>query len=308
MRYLITGADGALASALCPILFKKGDDVILTDINNPEMDILDVRNFKEVISFFKKVKPKKVIHLAALTDMDTCQRDIAHAYEINAKGVENVAYASKEIDAEMVYISTGAVFDGKKNGPYTELDETNPLNGYGQTKLRGEHFVQNILKKYYIFRAGWIIGGFEKDKKFVAKILQLLQVKNELKVVDDRFGNPTCVEDFSRNILKVIKTKQYGLYHLVNKGGCSRYDMAVKIVNFLDRKDVKIVPIRNIDYPSITPRARTEIMINYKLKKIGMDNMVSWEKALTVYLKKLRQRKLLDKVTSRERLYGGKVH
>lgn len=302
MRCLITGANGTMASALRPTLSKKGYDVISTDINSSEMDFLDVRDFEGIVSFFKKVKPELVMHLAAATDMDMCQKNPRQTYTINAKGTENVAYACKEVDAEMVYVSTGAVFDGKKDSLYTELDETNPLNVYGKTKLAGEHFVQNILKKYYIFRAGWIVGGFEKDKKFVGKILKLLETEKELKVVNDRFGSPTCIEDFSRNMLKVVEAKLYGLYHLVNKGGCSRYDMAVKIMDFLGRDNIRITPIRNIDYPSVTPRARTEIMINHKLKNIGMDDMVPWEEALIVYLQRLKQRKSLDKVILEDQL------
>lgn len=308
MKYLVTGANGMLASAFCPILIEKGYNVVLTDINGPEMDSLDVRDFDGVMSFFKEVRPGVVIHLAAATDMDMCQKNPGDTYAINAKGVENVAYACKEIDAEMVYVSTGAVFDGKKNSPYTELDATNPLNIYGETKLAGERFVQNILKKYYIFRAGWIIGGFEKDKKFVGKILKLLETEKELKVVNDRFGNPTCVEDFSRNMLKVIEVKLYGLYHLVNKEGCSRYDMAVRILDFLGRDDVKVIPIENIKYPSVTPRARTEIMINYKLKNAGMDHMAPWEEAIILYLEKLKHKGLLDKVILKNKLYERKTN
>ncbi|UCB56955.1 MAG: dTDP-4-dehydrorhamnose reductase [Candidatus Omnitrophota bacterium] len=296
MKYLITGANGMLASALCPILTERGNEVISTDINAPEMNALDVRDSEGVMSFFRKNRPEVVMHLAAATDMDMCQKNPEDTYAINARGVRNVACACKEVSAEMVYVSTGAVFDGKKDGPYIESDRTNPLNIYGETKLAGEHFLQDILKKHYIFRAGWIIGGFEKDIKFVGKTLELLRTRKELNMVSDRFGSPTCVEDFSRNMLKIVEAGLYGLYHLVNKGGCSRYDMAKKIVNFLGRDDIKITPIRNIDYPSVTPRARTEIMTNHKLQEAGMDDMVSWEKALHNYLEKLKSKKLLDRV------------
>jgi len=295
MKCLVTGANGALANALCPMLIDQGYEVIATDIDASAIDFLDVRDAEAVMLLFKKERPDIAMHLAAVTDMDLCQKNSEFAYAVNAKGVENIAYACKEVDAELVYISTGAVFDGRKNGPYIESDHTNPLNVYGQTKLAGENFVQNLTEKYYIFRVGWIIGGFEKDKKFVAKIIKLMETEKELKVVNDRFGNPTCVEDFSSNMLKVVKEKLYGLYHLVNKGGCTRYDIALKIVDFLGRNDVEVTPIRNIDYPSVTPRARTEIMINYNLRKIGMDDMILWERALTTYLEKLKLRNLLEK-------------
>jgi dTDP-4-dehydrorhamnose reductase len=292
-RYLVTGANGMLGSALCPILIKKGYEVVLTDINTSEMGFLDVCDFQDVISFFKRVKPGIVVHLAAATDMDMCQKNVQFTYLVNTKGTENVASACKEVGAEMVYISTGAVFNGKKDSPYIESDKTDPVNIYGRTKLAGEEFVRRTLRKYYIFRAGWIVGGFEKDKKFVANIIKQLETNKELKVVNDRFGSPTCVEDFSKNILKVLEAKLYGLYHVVNRGGCSRYDMALKIIEFLGRKDIKVIPIRNSDYPSITPRARTEVMINQRLKELGMDYMPFWKEALSAYLKKLQSRRLL---------------
>lgn len=292
-RVLVTGANGMLANSLCPLLADSGHDIIATDIDNAKMDYLDITDSGAVVSLAKKFRPEVIMHLAAITDMDLCQRDPALAYSVNAEGTKNMAYACKEIGAEMVYISTGAVFDGKKSAPYIESDRPNPINIYGKTKLKGELYVREILSEYYIFRVGWMIGGFEKDKKFVAKIIKLLETERELRVVNDRFGSPTCTEDLSRNLLSVVEAALYGTYHMVNRGICTRYDMAERIVNFLGKKDISLTPIRNVDYPSVTPRARTEAMINSELKKKGMDDMVGWEEALISYLEKMKRRNLL---------------
>jgi dTDP-4-dehydrorhamnose reductase len=287
MKILITGAAGMLGSSLCPILKQKGHEVYATDINTTDKGIeyLDVRNFEKVHTFMERVKPDMVMHLAAETDVDKCELEPDHAYLTNTIGTQNVALVCQKYDIEMVYISTIGVFDGEKSEPYTEFDEPNPINVYGKSKLWGERVIQSLLRKYYIVRAGWMMGGGpEKDKKFVAKIIRLLDKTSKLKVVNDKFGSPTYTLDLSKCLSKLIETEYYGLYHCTNRGFTSRYEIAKRIMEYLGRNDVTLQPVSSAYFPLPAPRARSETSRNYKLELLGIDSVRHWEEALKEYL------------------------
>jgi len=205
---------------------------------------------------------------------------------MNTIGTENIALVCQERDIPMVYISTCGVFDGRKPEPYNEFDEPNPISVYTKTKYEGEKVVSNLLQKYYIFRAGWMIGGGKKDKKFVAKIAEQIKTKNEITVVNDKIGSPTFTKDFSECIIKIIDSGRYGLYHVTNKGWASRYDIACKIVEFMGKREVNVKPISSASFPLAAPRPRSEAVDNFKLKLLGID-MRRWEDALKEYLSEL---------------------
>ncbi|MCP8309253.1 MAG: sugar nucleotide-binding protein [archaeon] len=142
-----------------------------------------------------------------------------------------------------------------------------------------------MLYKYYVVRAGWMIGGGpKKDKKFVAKIIKLLDKTNRLKVVTDKIGSLTYTLDFSRCLADLIVIKRYGLYHCTNKGYASRYEVAKKIVECLGRSDVMIEPVTSANFPLPAPRARSEASRNYMLELLGMNEMRRWDEALKEYI------------------------
>jgi len=288
-KAMVTGANGMLADALCPLLIKNGYELIPTDIAGEEgITKCDIRDINGMLSVVKTARPEIIFHLAAETDVDKCELQPEHAYATNWQGTENIAQICKELDIAMVYISTGAVFDGEKEGGYKETDNPNPISIYGLSKLKGEESVRSLLKRYFIVRAGWMIGGHNKDKKFVWKIVQLLNTKKEISVVTDKTGSPTFTTDFSQGIVDVVKSGKYGLYHCVNKGICTRYDIAVKIAEYLGRKDVVIKPVTSDAFPLPAPRGRSEAMLNYNLSKLGLDKTRPWQDALKEYLKALK--------------------
>lgn len=289
MKILVTGAAGMLGSSLVPTLRGDGHKVYPTDIetSNEGMEFLDVRDIEEVFNLVKHLKPDLIMHLAAETDVDRCELEVDHAFMTNTIGTQNVALACQESNAIIVYISSAGVFDGEKKEPYTEFDEPNPINIYGKTKLEGEKVVKRLLNRYFIVRAGWMIGGGEKDKKFVAKIIkQIDEGAKELHVVTDKLGTPTYAPDFSKVLARLIITNQYGLYHLACKGSGTRYDVAKKILELLGRTDIKLTPVTS-DFFSETypaPRPHSEMMCNFMLDLRGMNTMRSWDEALKEYI------------------------
>ena len=287
MKILITGADGMLGSALCPELLKRKHEIYPTDLSpsNKESEYLDVRSFRQVEKAFEKVQPDLVMHLAAETDVDKCELNPDHAFLTNTIGTQNVTLLCQKHNILMVYISTIGVFYGDKPEPYTEFDNPNPINIYGRSKLEGEKIVQDLLDKYYIVRAGWMVGGGPKrDKKFIAKIINQINEKKVIKAVNDKIGSPTYTVDFSKCLANLIETEFFGLYHCTNKGYGSRFDVAKEIMSILERPDVTVEPVCSAFFPLPAPRARSEMSINYKLQLLEMNSTRNWEDALKDYL------------------------
>lgn len=291
MRLLITGAAGMLGSALCPILRHEGHQVAATDIRLLGEDIayLDVRSLDQLKGFCSKVSPEAILHLAAETDVDLCEGQVEHAYLTNTIGTRNVAWACRDLDIPMLYISSIGVFDGTKTEPYDENDIPNPINVYGRTKWAGEVIVEAVLRNHFVVRAGWMIGGGEREKKFVALIIQQLRGgARRLQVVTDKMGTPTYNVDFARGLAWLINTEHYGTYHLSSGGNVSRYRVAEKILKVLGYRDVELVGITSdseyIKTHFPTPRPCSETMKSVKAAAIGLDSMRPWDVALEEYL------------------------
>ncbi len=294
MKALVTGANGMLGTSLIPELKRNGFEVCQTDISPDNSVFLDITQLEGAKKVITKFCPDFIFHLAAETDVDKCELHPKHAYEVNALGTENIARLSCDIKAVLVYISTMGVFDGGKDTPYNEYDEPNPINTYSRSKLKGEIAVSTLLTNYYIVRAGWMMGGGRKDKKFVAKILDLIDEGKPISAVTDKFGSPTFTKDLSKSIIELIKTGKYGLYHLTNKGFCSRYDIALKIVEILNRP-VTVKPVGSDAFPLPAPRIRSEASESSKLASIGITPMRPWGDALREYLSELISEKRDEK-------------
>ena len=254
--------------------------VIPTDI-----DDMDVRSAEIVFQTIEKEHPNVVIHLAALTDVDYCEKEPDEAFHTNTVGTQNVALACQRVNATMLYMSTTSVFNGTKCEPYTEFDIPNPQSFYSQSKYHGELIVEALLSHYYIVRAGWMFGGGKKDKKFVAKIMDLARKHTELKVVNDKLGSPTYTKDISAGIDRLIGTGLFGKYHMVNTGGyCSRFEFAEKILEYGQITTCKLIPVSSASFPLPAPRPRMEAARNYHLELLGIDLMRPWQDALREYI------------------------
>jgi dTDP-4-dehydrorhamnose reductase len=293
MRVLITGSAGMLGSAVFPAFVDAGHDVVATDLEPRDVrglpvGPLDVRDAAAVAEAIERTHPDLVLHLAAETDLETCEESPDHAYLTNTIGTNNVAVACRESGATLVYISTAGVFDGEKiDGPYTEFDEARPINIYGRSKYEGEILVLRLVPQSFVVRAGWMVGGANRDHKFVAKVIdQLRDGARTIRAVTDKLGTPTYTQDFALNLLELVGTRFYGRYHMACLGEGSRFDVAREILAFYGRDDVEVVPVTSdafaVEYPA--PRPRSEMMRNYMLDLRDMNRMRPWQTALREYL------------------------
>jgi dTDP-4-dehydrorhamnose reductase len=249
---------------------------------------MDVRDPEAVLRWTKEVRPDLIMHLAAATDVDECERNPDLAYATNAIGTRNVALACQQVGAILVYISTISVFDGTKPEPYTEFDVPNPQSHYSRAKFEGEQIVRSLLDKYYIARAGWMFGGRTEDKKFVAKIVSLARERPSLTIVHDKFGSPTYTADLARSLLNLTKTGLYGTYHMVGTGDyCSRFEFAQAILEYAGIHSCRIQAVSSAAFPLAAPRPRTEAARNYHLDLLGLNWMRPWRQALQEYVRQL---------------------
>ena len=263
-RTLITGANGMVGSYI--------DFGVKTDRKT-----LDVTKLEEVRAAVKLHRPNVIVHLAALTDLDYCEKNPTEAYLVNSVGTYNVALAAREVGAKLVYISTAGIFDGQKKGFYRESDPGNPQNHYGHSKYLGESAVQNLLKDYIIARVCWMFGGGQaKDKKFVAKIIAQFD-KPEIKALDDSWGSPTYGKDLVGALKKLIAKNARGTFHLAGQGRGSRYDVAKLIVKTL-RPDITVTPVSS-DYFKLPATRVANESLRSKVKL-----MRPWGEALVEYL------------------------
>jgi len=291
MRLLLTGAAGMLGSSLVPLLGDRDHSVLATDIRfiGRDMKKLDVRHCQAMMSLSRKFRPDMLLHLAAETDLEKCESNVDYAYKENFIGTQNACAVCRELDIPIAYVSTAGVFDGKKSAPYTEFDAPNPINVYGASKFQGERIIRQTLPRHFILRAGWMIGGGERDKKFVSKMLaQLDRGTKKIHAVNDKSGTPTYAPAFSKVFEKIIRTKYYGTYHLACNGRATRYDVAAHILKTLGRKDVELKAVTSAYFEKeyFAPRPKSEEMRNFVLDLRGMNEMPQWRDALEVYLKK----------------------
>ena len=282
-RILVTGGKGMMGTDLSRILRERGHDVTATDIRE-----MDVRDPAVIMRIGAHARPHIVMHLAALTDVDTCEADPDCTFLTNAIGTQNVALACRKLSAEMLYVSTLSVFSGEKCEAYTEFDAPDPRSWYSRSKYQGELIVQRLLTRCYIVRAGWVFGGGMRDKKFVTKIIELARQRPQLKIVDDKFGSPTYTVDISVGMANLIETGLYGAYHMVNTGApASRYEVAQEILKHAGITTCELLPVSSAEFPLPAPRPRMEAGRNYQLALRGMQWMRPWKDAMAEYVGRL---------------------
>jgi dTDP-4-dehydrorhamnose reductase len=275
VRIAITGARGQLGSALRAAL-GPGHEVIPLDHDTLEL------GSPTAVEQIRATGADLVIHPAAFTNVDSCAREPARAYAVNAIGTKHVALACRRLDAPLVYISTNEVFSGHASSPYTEYDQPRPINAYGGSKWAGEQIVRELLGSFYIVRVAWLFGG---ERNFVRTVLRLADSPpaGGLRMVDDEVGSPTYSADVADAVARLIATEHFGTYHFVNSGHCSRYEFARAILRIAGRPELPVTPIKLADYVrDSTPPAFTPLA-NLAGAALGI-TFRPWEEALAAYL------------------------
>ncbi|MFL3027560.1 MAG: dTDP-4-dehydrorhamnose reductase [Candidatus Neomarinimicrobiota bacterium] len=254
-KILITGAFGQLGTSLCEVLSNKsilatGRVMTLTEkYHCMELDITNQENVKELI---RNYKPDIIIHLAAMTDVDGCEKNPETAFEINVGATENLL---KNFNGKFIYVSTDYVFDGEE-GPYYEDDKVNPVSVYGRTKLYGENLVQESDLEWIILRSNIIFSYNDRTKaSFVNWVVDSLKKKQMITVVNDQWNNPTWTNDLANVMSMMIEKNICGIYHYGGGDFLNRYEFAKMIASAfsLDRELIKPITTLELNWLAQRP-------------------------------------------------------
>jgi dTDP-4-dehydrorhamnose reductase len=289
MRILLFGKDGQVGWELARVIAPLGE---LIAVDQPEIDFLDLKALQD---FTLEVDPDLIINAAAYTAVDKAESEPEMAMTINGQAPGVLAEAARKSNAGMVHYSTDYVFDGAKGEPYSEEDEPQPINVYGETKLAGDRAIQESGCEYLILRTSWVYGA--RGKNFFLTILRLARELEVLSVVDDQVGCPTwcryiaettsqIVEglmDVSKGSL-VIEDHQTGIYNYSSSGPATWFQFSEQILNKDLRSDEHIVrdlvAIGTSDYPTDARRPEYSVLSNDKIFQSFGIKIKSWEEHL----------------------------
>ena len=290
MKIFMAGVGGMLGEAFYEVFSEKGYEILCTDVdvNTLWLKELDFRDYGAYRAAVMKFNPDYIFHIGAYTNLEYCELNALDTYNTNTLSVEHAVTLSNELDIPVLYISTAGIFDGEKD-LYDDWDLPNPLGVYARSKYMGERFVVENARRYFVCRAGWMMGGGpEKDKKYIAKIMkQIKSGSKQLHVVDDRDGTPTYTIDFARNCEALIRTDYYGLYNMVCGGQTSRLEVTSEILSVLGlSSEVEIVSVTSDFFQKeyFAARPACERLENKKLNIRELNMMRDWKLCVKEYL------------------------
>lgn len=288
MKIFITGGSGLLGSKIAEIAVDKGYEVYSGyHSHKPEFGEavkFDLANPESISGIIHEVKPDVIIHSAALTDVDRCEKERDMAYRINAEGTGIVAGVAGELGSFLVYVSTDYVFDGER-GMYREEDETNPVNHYGYTKLAGEQHCQDFC----IARTCVIYGARPASGKvnFVLWLIDRLEKGEGVRIVTDQLITPTLNTNLAKMILECAERRLKGIFHLAGATRVSRFEFAKEIAKVFGLDESLIIPSRMDEINWIAKRPRDSSLDVSKAVEYLNEKPFELRKALKVLKREL---------------------
>ena len=282
MKILLLGHKGMLGSDLL-LKLKIEHDVVGLDIE--EINIVSANECKESIV---EIEPDIVINAAAYTNVDECETAKDECFAVNAEAVKNIAEACRDKNIRIIHFSTDYVFDGTAKQPYKEDHQCNPINTYGASKMAGERYLRSLSENYILIRTAWLYGV--NGKNFVQTILEKVKTTKKLTVVDDQTGSPTYTKDLAAAVDLLITQNAKGIFHITNRGNCSWYQFAVKILQEAGIHDIDVTPIRSDQLQRPATRPAYSVLSMQKFIQTTGKTMQPWQLGLQDYLESVKTR------------------
>ncbi len=274
MKVLITGARGLVGRAVTEHCIDAGDQIV--SLGHANLDIADQR---EVDATLDRERPEVVVNCAAWTDVDGCELDPERAQTVNARGPEFLALACRRLGGLLITISTDYVFDGEKDGFYTQRDQPNPQSVYAVSKLEGERRAQIAWAETIVVRSGYIFGS--GGTNFLSSVVERARRGEHLQAISDSFGTPTYAPDLARQLRRLAQLDVPGIYHIVNAGeGASFENFARRAVEIagLDTDLVQSISVNALK--RLAPRPRNSRLRCLLSEATGLGRLPFWEDAL----------------------------
>ena len=282
MKILLLGHKGMLGSDLLEQM-SHHHEVIGMDV-----DEIDITSVGDCVKAIEETKPQIIINAAAYTNVDGCETAKEKCFAVNAEALKNIAEACRNKNIRIVHFSTDYVFNGNGKSPYKEEDECDPINTYGASKLAGERYLQTLAQNYIIIRTAWLYGA--NGKNFVRTILEKAKTTPRLTVVDDQLGSPTHTKDLAAAVDLLIEKNAQGIFHVTNRGSCSWYQFAVKILQEAGIDDVEVSPIKSDQLARLAKRPAYSVLSMQKFISTTGKVMQPWQLGLKDYLESVKAR------------------
>lgn len=273
---MVTGAGGQLGSEIRNL----APQFPLIDFIFADRTQLAIEELESLESYFLNHQFTHCINCAAYTAVDKAEEESAKAFLINSTGVKNLALACHSNGITLIHISTDYVFDGKADTPYKEVDETDPVNLYGASKLDGEQQALQHNQNTIIIRTSWLYSVYGKN--FVKTMIRLMKERERIGVVADQVGSPTHARDLATAILKIITDRERptpGIYHYCNQGVISWYQFAVSIKEMIKSMCV-VDAIQTQEYPTPAKRPTYSAFDTTKIQAEFGIVIPDWETSL----------------------------
>lgn len=264
MKIIVTGANGFTGQHLCITLANKGFEVhalgrgpqriaVHNQLTYHNVELTSVRS---VLRVFDLVAPDVVIHTAAMSKPDECDRNRDACLQNNVEVTKYLLEASRHFPVHFIHLSTDFIFG--ENGPHSEYDEPGPLNFYGESKLMAEKLVQASEIIHTIVRPVFIYGPVWEGQRpsFIHWVKNKLTAGESIKVVTDQQRTPTYVYDLCNGIEQILMFKKEGVYHLAGKDILSPYEMAVTVAKLVGLDAKLIIPVTSAEFPEPVQRAK----------------------------------------------------
>lgn len=277
-RVLVVGAGGRLGGAIVETF--RDADVI-----RHERASLDITSATDVARVVADAAPDVIINTAAFNDVDGAEDRPIEAFAVNAFAVRSLARAAEHAGATLVHYSTDFVFDGTATEPYTEESPPSPRSAYAMSKLLGEWFALDAPRAY-VLRVESLFGWapeWRGRRGTVDGIVDGLRARREVNVFTDRVVSPSYVSDVASATRFLVERGAPGLYHCVNSGRATWYDVASEAANILGvPPTLRAVTMSEVVLKA--PRPRFCALSNQKLAAAGFV-MPTWQDALRQWLR-----------------------
>lgn len=273
-RILLFGGTGILGSEVLQKLQNEEFEYFA-----PKSSDVDIRDLSQILAFTRQIKPTWIINCAGWTNVDGAEEFFERSCELNETAVKNIGMIASEIGCQVIHISTDYVFDGKSSVPYDEMSQVNPINKYGESKLRGELELLKVLPTAYVIRTSWLYGS--SGKNFV-KTLAGRAIRGErAKVVIDQIGSPTSSMDLAAGIFSVIEVQpKPGIYNYSNEGSCSWFELACSIYEKIEADITLVEPTKTSQQFTKAKRPAFSLLSKNKWKAEGLGLVPNWEESL----------------------------
>ncbi len=275
----LIGADGQLGTDLA----ERIDPDALRPLYYPAFD---VTRPADAAAALRALHPDVVINTSAFNRVDEAEDRVEEAFAVNAFAPRGLARVCAEIGAVLVHFSTDYVFDGQSRRPYTEDDRPGPLSAYGASKLAGEHFVRALGPRHFVIRTCGLYGKagcLDKGRNFVQAMQAAAARGGPVRVVDDQRLTPTPTSELADNVLALLRTEAYGLYHMTGEGDCTWFEFATAVFREIGAT-VDLQPVGSAGLAQKARRPAYSVLENAAAKRLGLPGFSDWRVALARFL------------------------